>query len=107
GQQVLWRGLPLKALGRAVYSRPAFVSQQALADFFADPAPPDAEAYRVYRRYLLETSQVPGGFYSRRGRSLLLGRVVDMVLAPDDPYDALAARVAATAQQSPGIATGH
>jgi len=46
GQQVLWRGIPLKVFGQAVYSR---------------------------------------------GRRQLLRQVVDMMLAPEDPYDALKA----------------
>jgi capsular polysaccharide export protein len=62
-QQVLWRGMPLKIFGRAVYDKPEFVSTQALDQFFARPARPDARAYRDYRHYLLETSQVPGGYY--------------------------------------------
>ncbi|SFE63350.1 capsule biosynthesis protein [Roseivivax sediminis] len=88
-QQVLWRGIPLKVFGDAVYAKPEFVSTQPLAEFFAQPSRPDNRAYKDYRRYLLETSQLPGGFYSARGRRQLLRQVVDMMLAPDDPYDAL------------------
>lgn len=98
-QQVLWRGLPLKVFGRAVYAKPEFVSGQPLAEFFARPTRPDSRAYRDYRHFLLETSQVPGGFYSARGRRELLRQVVDMMLAPEDPYDALALGTAAPRQQ--------
>jgi len=91
GQQVLWRGIPLKVFGDAVYSKPEFVSDQSLPDFFAAPSRPDRRAYKDYRRFLLETSQVPGGFYSARGRRQLMRQVVDMMLADEDPYDALAA----------------
>lgn len=98
-QQVLWRGIPLKAFGRAVYDKPEFVSTQPLAEFFARADRPDLAAYRDYRRYLLETSQVAGGYYSSRGRRQLLRQVVDMMLAPDDPYDALKAGTAAPRQQ--------
>ncbi len=99
GQQVLWRGLPLRAFGRAVYGRPEFASSQTLPDFFAGPLRPDERAYRDYRHYLLETSQIPGGFYSARGRRFLLRQVVDMILAPHDPYDALPQGKAAARQQ--------
>lgn len=91
-QQVLWRGLPLKIFGRAIYDKPEFVSHKELADFFAKPPPPNARGYRDFRRFLLETSQVSGGFYSRKARQQLLRRVVDMMLAPYDPYDALTRR---------------
>ena len=88
-QQVLWRGIPLRAFGAAVFDKPEFVSTQPLAQFFAGASRPDRKAYADYRRYLLETSQIPGGYYSARGRRQLLRQVVDMMLAPEDPYDAL------------------
>lgn len=97
-QQALWRGLPLKAFGRAVYSKPEFVSHLPIEAFFATCDRPDMAAYADYRQYLLETSQVPGGFYSARGRRILLRQVVDMVLSDLDPYDALAAGMAAPRQ---------
>lgn len=99
GQQVLWRGIPLKVFGRAVYAQPEFVSDQPLAEFFAQASRPDNKAYKDFRRYLLETSQVPGGFYSSRGRRQLLRQVVDMMLSGEDPYDALQSGTAAPRQQ--------
>ncbi|ASM73318.1 MULTISPECIES: capsule biosynthesis protein [Roseobacteraceae] len=99
GQQVLWRGIPLKVFGRAVYNQPEFVSDQPLADFFKGATRPDNKAYKDYRRYLLETSQLPGGYYSSRGRRQLLRHVVDMMLSPEDPYDALESGTAAPRQQ--------
>ena len=98
-QQVLWRGMPLKTFGAAVYAKPEFVSTQSLPDFFAHPLRPDARAYRDYRHYLLETSQIAGGFYSSRGRRELLRQVVDMMLSPEDPYEALAKGNATPRQQ--------
>ena len=99
GQQVLWRGMPLRTFGDAVYAKPDFVSSQPLPDFFAQPSRPDLRAYRDFRRYLLETSQIPGGFYSARGRRELLRHVTDLLLAPEDPYDALRSGNAAHRQQ--------
>ena len=90
GQQVLWRGLPIRAFGKAVFAKPEFVSTQPIAEFFTNPRKPDSRAYRDYRSYLLETSQITGGFYSAHGRRQLLRQVVDMMLARRDPYDALA-----------------
>ena len=98
-QQVLWRGLPLKVFGQAVYAKPEFVSDQPLPEFFARPARPDSRAYRDYRQYLLETSQVAGGFYSTAGRRQLLRQVVDLMLAAEDPYDALQKGTAAPRAQ--------
>ncbi len=98
-QQALWRGLPVKCFGEAVYAKPEFVSDQPLPEFFAQPQRPDARAYRDFRRFLLETSQVPGGYYSLKGRRTALRHVVDMMLAAEDPYDALRSGRAAPRQQ--------
>jgi capsular polysaccharide export protein len=99
GQQALWRGIPLRNFGAAVFAKPEFVSAQPLEAFFSAPERPDTRAYRDYRHYLLETSQVVGGFYSSRGRRALLRQVVDMMLAAEDPYDALSSGKAAPRQQ--------
>jgi capsular polysaccharide export protein len=99
GQQALWRGVPLRSFGAAVYGKPEFVSTQPLDEFFAAPRRPDTRAYRDYRHFLLETSQVVGGFYSARGRRALLRQVADMMLAQDDPYEALRRGSAAPRQQ--------
>ncbi|MFV0292586.1 MAG: capsule biosynthesis protein [Paracoccus sp. (in: a-proteobacteria)] len=89
-QQALWRGLPVKAMGRAVFDKPQLVSDQSLAEFFIHPQRPSPHLYHRYRDYLLETSQIPGGFYAARARAPALRLVVDMMLSPFDPYDALA-----------------
>ena len=99
GQQVLWRGIPLKVFDRAVYAKPEFVSSQPLSEFFQNAARPDNKAYKDFRRYLLETSQLPGGFYSARGLRQLMRQVVDMMLGPDDPYQALDSGTAPPRQQ--------
>lgn len=86
-QQALWRGLPVWAHGRSVFSKPEFVSDQPLEQFFADPHHPDRDAYHDYRQFLLETSQIAGGFYTQRGRAQLLRGIVDLMLANSDPYE--------------------
>lgn len=98
GQQALWRGIPLKSFGTAVYNKPEFVSDQPLVAFFANPMPPDTHAYRDYRQFLLDTSQVPGGFYATSGRKQILRHVVDMMLQDATPYDAIVKQLTAHAQ---------
>ncbi len=99
-QQVLWRGKALRVFGSSVYSKPEFVSNQPLHAFFAQPAGPDIRAYLDYRQFLLETSQLPGNFYSARGRRQVLRQLTDALLRQQDPYDlpARSARQAAAAQ---------
>ncbi len=85
-QQALWRNLPVYALGRSVFAKPELVSHKTLAEFFGEPDAPDAESYNYYRKFLLETSQIGGGYYTQRGRAELLRRLVDLMLSKDDPY---------------------
>jgi capsular polysaccharide export protein len=85
-QQALWRNLPVYALGRSVFAKPELVSGKPLAEFFAEPDAPDAESYNYYRKFLLETSQIGGGYYTQRGRAELLRRLVDLMLSKDDAY---------------------
>ena len=99
-QQALWRGLPIKTMGASVYDRSEFTSDQDLGAFFANPKKPNLSAYRDYRQYLLATSQVPGGFYSRVNRRRLLLQLVDLVLEEQDTYKILKERSAAPVQQS-------
>ena len=97
GQQVLYRNLPLRPFGTAIYSKPELVSAQGPSAFFAAPQAPDPESYQILRKFLLNTSQISGGYYSTRGRQQLLRGIVDRMLASHDPYDAL--RQPGTAQQ--------
>ena len=90
--------LPVRAFGTCVYDKSALVSHQTLPDFFARPEAPDPDLYSVFRQFLLETSQLPGGFYSAKGRAQLLRNVVDRMLHPDDPYTARLAPRASGAQ---------
>jgi capsular polysaccharide export protein len=99
GQQALWRGIPLKTFGAAVYNKPQLVSEQPLGAFFANPSRPDAAAYREYRRFLLRTSQLPGSFYASRGRRQVLRIVVDKMLSGRDPYALPQDQTASQAQQ--------
>jgi len=88
-QQALWRSLPVRAIGQSVFKKDQLVSRQPLADFFQNPTPPDRAAYLDYRRFLLQTSQVAGGFYTAKGRAALTRRVLDMMLAKHGPYAGL------------------
>lgn len=88
-QQALWRGLPVRALGRSVFDKPEIVSNQPLSEFFNQPVFPDRLAYEDYRKFLLLTSQVPGGYYTQAGRAALMRKTTDMMLSENCPYQAL------------------
>ncbi|MCK0150714.1 capsule biosynthesis protein CapA [Marivita sp. S6314] len=97
--QALWRGLPVRCFGTSVYDKPGLVSHQPLPAFFRSPHPPDPDAHAIYRQFLLETSQLPGGYYSARGRAQLLRHVVDRMMAPHGPYELRLSGEASVTQQ--------
>ena len=68
GQQALWRCIPVKTLGQAIYNHDKFISKQSLDAFFAHPKAPNLRAYKAFQNFLLQTSQIPGGFYSKARR---------------------------------------
>jgi len=86
GQQALFRGLPLKVFGRAIYARPEFVADQDIVSFFRAPSGPDHAAYQKFRAFLLRTSQIQGDFYSATGRRQAIRNVIDALLADEGPY---------------------
>ena len=85
-QQALWRDKPVIALGQAIFAKPGLVSQQSLTDFFSAPETPDPALYRLFRRFLLATSQISGGFYTPHGRSSAMTPAVRAMLSDEDPY---------------------
>ena len=98
-EQALWRSLPLKAFGDAVYNREQFVSNQPLDLFFKAPRPPDTEAYRTYRAFLLATSQISGGYYGVLSRRKLLRQLPDLMLSEKSPYEQILVGGYATSKQ--------
>ncbi|MEM8554794.1 MAG: capsule biosynthesis protein CapA [Pseudomonadota bacterium] len=87
GQQVLWRGLPLFAFGRTVYSHPELLPQNSLPAFMAHPEPPDLDAYAKLRAFLFRTSQVPGCFYTARGRADAVAGLMSRLATDRSMYD--------------------
>ena len=88
GQQALWRGIPVKTLGQAIYNHDKFISKQSLDAFFAHPKAPNLQAYKAFRNFLLQTSQIPGGFYSKAGRQQAIAQLPKKMFHPLDPYSA-------------------
>lgn len=105
-QQALWRSLPVRAIGNSVFKKDQLVSRQPLADFFEKPTHPDRAAYIDYRRFLLQTSQVAGGYYTAQGRAALTRQLLDMILAEHGPYQRLANR-SETNMTQPALKLAH
>lgn len=57
-------GVPVVALGHAVYDIPDITFQDSLDAFWQRPVAPDEETFAAFRRVLIERCLIPGGFFS-------------------------------------------
>lgn len=65
GTFALAMGVPVVALGHAVYDIPDLTARGGLDAFWQNPVPPDPETFAAFRRVLIERCLIPGGFFSK------------------------------------------
>ena len=71
GTLALAAGVPVVALGQAVYAMPGLTFQGGLDRFWTEAQPPDPALFAAFRRVLAHTCLVRGGFYSTKGLDML------------------------------------
>ena len=64
GTLALATGVPVVALGHAVYDIPDITFQGGIDAFWQGPIAPDPETFAAFRRVLVERCLIPGGFFS-------------------------------------------
>jgi len=80
GTLALASGIPVAALGHAVYNIPGITFSGPLDEFWAAPPPPDPETWDSFCRVLQARCLVYGGFASDEGIELLVsGAIARMV----------------------------
>ncbi|WP_029922811.1 capsule biosynthesis protein [Nevskia soli] len=86
-------GVPVVALGHAIYDMPGLTFQHGLDDFWSRGTSPDAAAFDAFRRVVASRTQVNGGFYSHMGLELAVaGSLARLEMAAKDyPVRALSA----------------
>lgn len=60
----LARKVPVVVLGKAVYDLPDLTFQGGLDRFWTEATPPDDATFAAFQRVLIDTSLIPGGFFS-------------------------------------------
>ncbi|HLY87549.1 MAG TPA: capsular biosynthesis protein [Acetobacteraceae bacterium] len=76
GTLALALGVPVIALGQAVYDIEGITFQGSLDDFWHAPGKPDCETFAAFRRVLIDRCLVAGGFFSEEA----LVKVTDGVI---------------------------
>lgn len=97
GVTALGLGVPVKALGNAVFDVAGLCCQAPLDEFWNAPPPPDPALLADFLRALIGTTQVRGGYYQRDAQDRAVAGFVDRLERrpyPLPPVDAaqLAAR---------------
>ncbi len=64
GTFALDMGVPVIALGQAIYDMPDLTFQGGINRFWSECPPPDPETFAAFRRVLVEKCLIPGGFFS-------------------------------------------
>lgn len=77
GTLALALGVPVIALGQAVYDIEDITFQGPLDDFWRAPGKPDAETFAAFRRVLIDRCLVAGGFFSEEA----LAKVTEGIIA--------------------------
>jgi capsular polysaccharide export protein len=70
GITALAGGIPLVALGRAIYNFQGLASQQGIDAFWQQPQAPDAALFDAFRKVVTHRTQINGGFFSDTGIAL-------------------------------------
>jgi capsular polysaccharide export protein len=80
GLAALRAGVPVKALGEAVYDVPGLSHAGNLAGFWRAPLPPDRELLAAFLRALVGATQIKGGYYGRAAQAQALPGFVERLL---------------------------
>ena len=76
GTLALALGLPVVALGKAIYDITGLTFQGELDDFWRACSPPDAELFDAFRRVLAGRCLIPGSFFNEAGLKLAVEAAV-------------------------------
>jgi capsular polysaccharide export protein len=74
-------GLPVIALGKAVYDIAGLTFQGELDQFWNAPTPPDMALFDAFRRVLANRCLIPGSFFSEAGLRLAVEAAIDRLEA--------------------------
>ncbi len=81
GSAALAKGLPVIALGSAVYDIPGLTYQGDLDRFWTDATPPDAELFDAFRRVVAARCMIPGSFFNETGLQVAVEAAVQRLEA--------------------------
>jgi len=106
GVTALRHGVPVKALGNAVFDIAGLTCQLPLDAFWHDPQPPDPGLMAAFLRALIGTTQVKGGYYERTSQACAIDGFVERLERRPYPLPALSAANPPRASSRTVVVTG-
>ena len=114
GVTALHLGVPVKALGNAVFDVPGLTCQSPLDRFWRAPTPPDPGLMAAFLRALVGTTQVKGGYYEPASQGCAIAGFIERLERRPYPLPRLTAadfaarppRVAARTVVVAGVSNG-
>lgn len=89
GLVALEQGTPTVTLSDPMYNVPGLTFQGPLDDFWVSRIPPNAGFFALFRRVVMQATQVNGGFYCRQGINLAVENSSRILTALRSPLEAL------------------
>ena len=89
GTAALETGTPIKTLADPIYNLAGLTFQGPLDDFWAGVAPPDPKLAAAFRKLVMHTTLVNGGFYTRASMDLAAQGSLRMLMADTSPIEEL------------------
>lgn len=89
GIVALEHGIPTLTLSNPIYNIPGLTSTLSLDAFWTNPTKPDREFFAQFKRVVLHTTQINGGFYCADGIALAIENAIPILTAPQSPLEVL------------------
>ncbi|MEQ1518183.1 MAG: capsular biosynthesis protein, partial [Usitatibacteraceae bacterium] len=89
GTAALEAGRPIKTLADPIYNLPGLTFQGALDDFWANPEAPEAALAAAFRKIVIHTVLVNGGFYTRESMDMAAAGSIKLLAADKSPIEEL------------------
>nr|WP_298410296.1 capsular biosynthesis protein [uncultured Halomonas sp.] len=89
GNVALGVGCPTLALADPIYRMPGLTHCGDLDGFWRAPIPPDPRLFEQFRRIVIHTTQINGGFYCRDGIAMTVENATGILEAEQSPLERL------------------
>ena len=89
GTAALEAGRPIKTLADPIYNLPGLTFQGDLDGFWKNSQPPVPELTAAFRKMVMHTTLVNGGFYTKESMDLAAGGALKLLTSEKSPIEAL------------------